>query len=109
MFIVTAPGVTRPPSLSPSNSIFPAPLNVWPRSPGPLVPRPAVFPAAAAYGGVRTKVYDNAIRVDIVQQSLMAVLDILEAFRLEDYRPCAMPEAACGVYFSAPARWYTRT
>ncbi len=38
-------------------------------------------------GGVRTTVYDNAIRVDNVQHSLMALLDILEAFRPEDFRP----------------------
>lgn len=38
-------------------------------------------------GGVRTTVYDNAIRVDNVQHSLMAMLDILEAFRQEDFRP----------------------
>ncbi len=38
-------------------------------------------------GGVRTTVYDNTIRVDNVQHSLMALWDILEAFRPEDFRP----------------------
>lgn len=38
-------------------------------------------------GGVRTTVYDNAIRVDNVQHSLLALLDILEAFAPEDFRP----------------------
>jgi hypothetical protein len=42
---------------------------------------------AAVRGGVRTTVYDNAIRVDNVQHSLMAVLDILEAFAPDDFRP----------------------
>jgi hypothetical protein len=38
-------------------------------------------------GGVRTTVYDNAIRVDNVQHSLMALLDILESFSPADFRP----------------------
>ena len=42
---------------------------------------------AAVRGGVRTTVYSNAIRVDNVQHSLMAVLDILEAFAPGDFRP----------------------
>lgn len=34
-----------------------------------------------AYGGVRTTVYDNAIRVDNVQHGLMALMGILEHFQ----------------------------
>jgi hypothetical protein len=41
----------------------------------------------AAFGGVRTTVYDNSIRVDNVQHSLMAALDILEHLPAEDFRP----------------------
>ncbi len=41
----------------------------------------------AARGGVRTTVYDNSIRVDNVQHSLMAVLDILEHLPAGDFRP----------------------
>ena len=37
-------------------------------------------------GGLRTTPYDNRIRVDNVQHGLMAVLDILDEFRPEDYR-----------------------
>lgn len=37
-------------------------------------------------GGLRTTVYDNAIRVDNVQHGLMAVMDVLETFRTADYR-----------------------
>lgn len=38
-------------------------------------------------GGVRTTVYDNAIRVDNVQHSLMALLKILEHLPAADFRP----------------------
>jgi hypothetical protein len=37
------------------------------------------------YGGIRTTVYDNTIRVDNVQHNLMAVLKILRVFKSEDY------------------------
>ena len=37
-------------------------------------------------GGVRTTVYDNEIRVDNVQHGLMAILQILRDFDVEDYR-----------------------
>ena len=37
-------------------------------------------------GGLRTTVYDNAIRVDNVQHGLLAVMDALETFRAADYR-----------------------
>jgi len=37
-------------------------------------------------GGMRTTVYDNAIRVDNVQHGLLAVLDVLESFESADYR-----------------------
>ena len=37
-------------------------------------------------GGLRTTVYDNAIRVDNVQHGLLAVMDTLETFRAADYR-----------------------
>ena len=37
-------------------------------------------------GGLRTRVYDNAIRVDNVQHVLMAVMKILDQFEPEDYR-----------------------
>jgi hypothetical protein len=37
-------------------------------------------------GGLRTTVYDNRIRVDNVQHGLMAVLDVLDSFRSDDYR-----------------------
>jgi len=36
-------------------------------------------------GGVRTTVYDNAIRVDNVQHHLMAALNLLEAFTADDF------------------------
>lgn len=38
-------------------------------------------------GGVRTTVYDNAIRMDNVQHSLTALLEVLESFGPEDFRP----------------------
>lgn len=38
-------------------------------------------------GGVRTTVYDNAIRVDNVQHSLMALLKILQHLPAPDFRP----------------------
>ncbi len=38
-------------------------------------------------GGIRTTVYDNTIRVDNVQHNLMAVLEILNAFKPGDYLP----------------------
>lgn len=38
-------------------------------------------------GGVRTTVYDNSIRIDNVQHSLMAALKILEHLPAEDFRP----------------------
>jgi hypothetical protein len=38
-------------------------------------------------GGVRTTVYDNSIRVDNVQHSLMALLKILEHLPAQDFRP----------------------
>lgn len=38
-------------------------------------------------GGMRTTVYDNRIRVDNVQHGLMAVLDMLEVFGPDDFRP----------------------
>jgi hypothetical protein len=41
----------------------------------------------AVFGGVRTTVYDNSIRVDNVQHSLMAALEILEHLPAEDFRP----------------------
>jgi len=41
----------------------------------------------AVLGGVRTTVYDNSIRVDNVQHSLMAALEILEYLPAEDFRP----------------------
>ncbi|MEO7295667.1 MAG: hypothetical protein ABIZ57_05960 [Candidatus Limnocylindria bacterium] len=37
-------------------------------------------------GGMRTTVYDNAIRVDNVQHGLLAVMDVLESFGPADYR-----------------------
>lgn len=37
-------------------------------------------------GGLRTTVYDNAIRVDNVQHGLLAVMDVLDAFAPADYR-----------------------
>lgn len=37
-------------------------------------------------GGIRTTGYDNVIRVDNVQHNLMAMLNILQAFRPEDYK-----------------------
>lgn len=40
-----------------------------------------------AFGGVRTTVYDNTIRVDNVQHNLMALLKILEHLPPEDFRP----------------------
>lgn len=42
---------------------------------------------ARVFGGVRTTVYDNSIRVDNVQHNLMAILKILEYFGAEDFRP----------------------
>ena len=39
------------------------------------------------FGGVRTTVYDNSIRVDNVQHNLMAMLKILEHLPAEDFRP----------------------
>jgi hypothetical protein len=38
-----------------------------------------------ALGGLRTTVYDNAIRVDNVQHNLMAVMKVLGTFREDDY------------------------
>jgi hypothetical protein len=38
-------------------------------------------------GGIRTTVYDNAIRVDNVQHVLMGVQKILREFKESDYRP----------------------
>jgi hypothetical protein len=40
-----------------------------------------------ALGGVRTNVYDNAIRVDNVQHNLMAIIRILDEFAAKDFRP----------------------
>lgn len=37
-------------------------------------------------GGIRTTEYDNVIRIDNVQHNLMAMLNILQAFRPEDYK-----------------------
>jgi hypothetical protein len=37
-------------------------------------------------GAIRTEVYDNTIRVDNVQHSLMAAMKILDRFSTEDYR-----------------------
>jgi len=37
------------------------------------------------YGGVRTTVYDNEIRVDNVQHNLMAILKVLKEFTEEDF------------------------
>lgn len=37
-------------------------------------------------GGIRTTEYDNVIRVDNVQHNLMAMLNMLQAFRPEDYK-----------------------
>lgn len=42
---------------------------------------------ARVFGGVRTTVYDNSIRVDNVQHNLMALLKILEHFDAGDFRP----------------------
>ena len=39
------------------------------------------------YGGVRTTVYHNEIRVDNIQHNLMGILKILDAFEETDYRP----------------------
>jgi hypothetical protein len=39
------------------------------------------------FGGVRTTVYDNSIRVDNVQHNLMAMLKILKHLPAEDFRP----------------------
>lgn len=37
-------------------------------------------------GGIRTTEYDNVIRIDNVQHNLMAMLNVLQAFRPEDYK-----------------------
>ena len=37
-------------------------------------------------GGLRTTVYDNAIRVDNVQHGLLALMDVLDTFAPADYR-----------------------
>lgn len=42
---------------------------------------------AQVFGGVRTTVYDNAIRVDNVQHNLMAILKILDHLPAADFRP----------------------
>ena len=42
---------------------------------------------ARVFGGVRTTVYDNAIRVDNVQHNLMAILKVLEHLPAADFRP----------------------
>lgn len=39
------------------------------------------------YGGVRTTVYHNEIRVDNIQHNLMGILKIMDAFEESDYRP----------------------
>jgi hypothetical protein len=42
-------------------------------------------------GGLRTTVYDNAIRVDNVQHLLMALQKILQLFKAEDYATVKVP------------------
>ena len=42
------------------------------------------------YGGLRTTVYNNEIRVDNVQHGLMAILEVLKAFKDEDYAPSSL-------------------
>ncbi|MBI1181743.1 MAG: hypothetical protein GC201_14420 [Alphaproteobacteria bacterium] len=43
-------------------------------------------------GGIRTRGYDNVIRVDNVQHNLMAMLKVLAAFKPDDYRyPANVP------------------
>ncbi|MEN3974104.1 hypothetical protein [Emcibacter sp. SYSU 3D8] len=37
-------------------------------------------------GGIRTTGYDNVIRIDNVQHNLMAMLNVLQSFRPEDYK-----------------------
>ena len=37
-------------------------------------------------GGIRTTEYDNVIRIDNVQHNLMAMLNVLQAFRPQDYK-----------------------
>jgi hypothetical protein len=44
-----------------------------------------VVSAEAVLGGIRTRLYDNTIRVDNVQHGFMAILRILEEFSDSDY------------------------
>ncbi|MDC8831951.1 hypothetical protein [Alteromonas gilva] len=41
----------------------------------------------AVRGGLRSRVYDNEIRVDNVQHNLLALLKILDRFTAEDFKP----------------------
>jgi hypothetical protein len=53
-----------------------------------------------AYGGVRTTVYDNTIRVDNVQHGLMALLGILEHFSPHELSGASVPQD-----FTDPHAW----
>jgi hypothetical protein len=53
-----------------------------------------------AYGGVRTTVYDNTIRVDNVQHGLMALLGVLEHFSPHELSGASVPQD-----FTDPHAW----
>ncbi|NOZ54186.1 MAG: hypothetical protein GXP08_13835, partial [Gammaproteobacteria bacterium] len=44
-----------------------------------------IFKRDQVYGGIRSRVYDNTIRIDNIQHSLMAVLKVLDTFSEEDF------------------------